>query len=148
MIEFLFLSAGLAGTAAAVSYVALPGRGVHRYVVPRAKLRADVRRLEHEADDLVCALLRATTQNNALRKDHEAVSEALKDSRLHNADLHKQLAAFDRLCAENTELRAALDNARAVRPLTAAVDAPTVPHGIPVLPLAAAPIALKPGEPE
>lgn len=147
MIEILLLSAGVGGTAAALWYVAPAGRGLHRYVVPRARLRADIVRLEREADELTCALLRLSTENTAIGKDRDAAHDALAETRLHNAELGKQLAAFDQLCSENTQLRADLANARAVRPLPVD-DAPTVPQGVPVLPLPQAPFALKPGEPE
>ncbi|MEU7403842.1 hypothetical protein [Streptomyces sp. NPDC044948] len=149
MIETLLLSAGVGGTAAALWYVAPAGRGLHRYVVPRSRLRADIARLEREANDLTCAVLRLSTENTTIGKDRDAAHDALADSRLHNVELERQLAAFDQLCSENTRLRAALANARAVRPLPAADgDEPTVPQGIPVLPLDQAPFALKPGEPE
>lgn len=143
MIEALLLSAGVGGTAAALWYIAPAGRGLHRYVVPRARLRADIVRLEREADDLVCALLRATTENTALRKDRDQAREALSAARTRIADLGEQLTSFDSLCAENTRLRADLENARAIRPLPVD-DAPTVPQGIPVLPLSQAPLAQPP----
>ncbi|MFD4258186.1 hypothetical protein ACFWR9_11285 [Streptomyces sp. NPDC058534] len=144
MIEILLLSAGVGGTAAALWYVAPAGRGLHRYVVPRAQLRADVVRLEHEADDLTCALLRVTSENTALRKDRDTTREALKAARARIASLGKQLTSFDSLCAENTELRSQLANATAVRPLPVDDDAPTVPQGTPVLPLTEAPFAQPP----
>ncbi|WND34005.1 hypothetical protein RI578_06715 [Streptomyces sp. BB1-1-1] len=144
MIEYLFLSAGAGGAASVLWYVAPAGRGLHRYVVPRARLRADVVRLEREADDLTCALLRVTTENTALSKDRDTARDALKAARARITDLAEQLVTFDSLCAENTRLRADLENARAIRPLPAADDAPTLPQGIPVLPLSEAPLAQPP----
>lgn len=148
MIAYAFLSAGVAGTAAVVYFTAPAGRGLHRYAVPRAQLRADVVRLEREADDLTCALLRVTSENTALRKDRDTTRESLQAARQRIRDLGEQLTAYDSLCAENTRLRADLANALTVRPLATA-DAPALPQGIPVLPLDQATFALKPAdEPE
>ncbi|MFB7596932.1 hypothetical protein [Streptomyces sp. NPDC056160] len=144
MIEYLFLSAGIAGTGALVYFTAPAGRGLHRYVAPRPRLRADLARLEREADQLSCVVIRLTAENTVLGKERDAANEARAEAEQQITGLEEQLAAFDQLCAENTRLRADLDNARAIRPLPTSDDAPTLPHGIRPVPLGQAPFALGP----
>lgn len=122
MIAWVFLSAGVAGSVAVAYYTAPAGRGLHRYVVPRARLRAEVRRLEREADDLTCAVIRISGERDVACKQRDEFSDDLVDARQQIVGLQEQLTAFDRLCAENTELRSQLANATAYRPLTAADD--------------------------
>jgi hypothetical protein len=144
VIAYVFLAGGMAGAGALVYYVAPAGRGLHRYVVPRAQLRAKIARLEREADDLACAVTRLTSENTVIGKERDAANEACAEAGRRIAALEERLTEFEELRAENTRLRADLDNARACRPLTAAPDAPTVPQGSRVLPLPEAPFALNP----
>ncbi|MGW6292439.1 hypothetical protein [Streptomyces sp. NPDC055058] len=122
MIAYLLLSAGTAGTLAVAYSVAPAGRGLHRYVVPRSRLRADIGRLEREADDLTCTVIQLAGENTVLRKERDEASELAATGQEQILLLHEQLAAFDQLCLENTQLRAQLANATAYRPLTAADD--------------------------
>ncbi|MFE2469773.1 hypothetical protein [Streptomyces mirabilis] len=119
MIGEVLLSVGAAGASVCFYFVAPAGRGIHRYVVPRALLRARIAQLEKEADSMVCAVKRSLTDVQAARKERDEAWVALNKAEQLVADLEKQLSPFDELCAENTRLRADLDNARAMRQLSA-----------------------------
>ncbi|HET6635053.1 MAG TPA: hypothetical protein VFH77_08475 [Streptomyces sp.] len=142
MIGYLLLSAGVIGTAACGYYVAPAGRGAHRYLVPRSVLRAEAVCLQVENEQMARTVIKLTSEVALADKAHDAAQESLSEARTRIRVLEEQLAELDVLRAENTRLRADLDNVRAVRPLTAAADeAPTVPGGIPVMPLQQAPLA-------
>lgn len=134
MIEYAFLGVGVAGAVAFVYYVAPAGRGLHRYVMPRAALRADIARLEREADQLTCNVARLLIGRHQALEERGDALEDLTQASLRIADLEKQLEAFDALCAENTQLRAELDNARAMRQLlpgpSPADDASALPDSV------------------
>lgn len=117
MIAYAFLAGGVAGAGALVYFVAPAGRGLHRHVVPRAKLRADIARLEAEAESLACNIVGLLLSRHEARRERDDALEALTVASVRIDDLEKQLTAFDALCAENTQLRAELDNARAMRQL-------------------------------
>jgi hypothetical protein len=117
VIGYLFLSAGAIGSAVAVYSAAPAGHGVHRYVAPRQMLRAEAARHEAEADGLACKLHGLTSElDGVMAERDEAIALLGKAERLVT-DLEEQLVAFDALCAENTQLRADRDNARAMRQL-------------------------------
>lgn len=119
MIAETLLSVGAAGASVCLYFVAPAGRGVHRYVATRAMLRSRIAVLEREADSMVCAVKRSLTDVQAARTERDDAWEALNKAEQLVADLEKQLSPFDELCAENTQLRADLDNARAMRQLSA-----------------------------
>ncbi|MET7776267.1 hypothetical protein ABZU94_10685 [Streptomyces mirabilis] len=119
MIGEILLGVGAAGASVCFYFVAPAGRGIHRHVVPRAVLRAQIARLEQEADSMVCAVSKSLTDVQAARVERDEAWEALNKAERLVADLEKQLRPFDELCAENTQLRADLDNARAMRQLSA-----------------------------
>lgn len=119
MIGEILLGVGATGASVCLYFVAPAGRGIHRYVVPRAMLRAKIGQLEREADAMVCAVKRSLTDVQAARVERDEAWTALNKAEGLVADLEKQLGPFDELCAENTRLRAELDNARAMRQLSA-----------------------------
>ncbi|MGW1498981.1 hypothetical protein ACWCQW_10485 [Streptomyces mirabilis] len=119
MIGEILLGVGAAGASVCFYFVAPAGRGIHRYVVPRAMLRAKIAQLEREADSMVCAVQGSLTDVQAARKERAEAWAALSKAEGLIADLEKQLSPFDELCAENTQLRADLANARAMRQLSA-----------------------------
>ncbi|GHA01036.1 hypothetical protein ACFOOM_12445 [Streptomyces echinoruber] len=117
MIAYVFLSVGVVGAGAAVYFAAPAGRGAHRLVQPRSALRKDIARLEAEADRLACQLMSALAGRQEALRERDDALKALAEASRQIADLQKQLGAFDQLCAENTELRAELANATAMRQL-------------------------------
>jgi len=133
VIVYLFLLAGAAGTEAA-AYYALRGRGVHRYVAPRPMLRLEAANSTAVADELACKLIGLASEYDAVAAERDALKAALEKAGLRIADQEEQLRAFDLLCAENTQLRADLANARAMRQLTAgprpADDASALPDDV------------------
>ncbi|MFF7966704.1 hypothetical protein ACFZC3_15220 [Streptomyces sp. NPDC007903] len=122
MIENLFLGAGAAGVVGVVYWAGPAARGAHRYVVPRAVLRAEAARSSAAADEMAGALLAMVARlhhalsqrNDALRLLHRA--ETLVEQ------LDEQVADRQQLAAEVIRLRAALANATAVRPLACPDD--------------------------
>ncbi|WP_426568142.1 hypothetical protein [Streptomyces canus] len=64
MIAYVFLALGCGGTAAVAYAVAPAGRGLHRYVMPRAKLRALAERAEADANRLAAELCRACDERD------------------------------------------------------------------------------------
>jgi hypothetical protein len=119
VIAYVLLSVGTGGVAALIYYVAPAGRGAHRYVVPRRQLRAEIARLEKEANSMVCAVSRSLTDVQAARTERDEAWKALHKAELLVADLEKQVADRDEVREENTRLRAELANAQAVRQLSA-----------------------------
>ncbi|WP_250754621.1 hypothetical protein [Streptomyces sp. G1] len=122
MIGYVFLALGTAGTAGVLYAVAPAGRGAHRYVVPRSKLRAEAAKASAEAEELACKLIGLAAE---IEGTYEELREALtgkEKAEQQVALLERQLKGFDELCAENTALRAHLANLAAVRPLPAADD--------------------------
>jgi hypothetical protein len=115
VIAYTFLALGCGGTAAVVYAVAPAGRGLHRYVVPRSKLRAEAARLENEVEDLTSRLV-------AVGAELEAVT-GQRDEALSRAGKAEQIAVdserdAQRLREETGVLKARLANLTAVRPLT------------------------------
>lgn len=117
MIAYLFLALGTAGTAAAAYWVVPAARGAHRYVVPRSQLRATIAALEARDDDRVCKLLALTSELDGTYDELRTALASLETSERRAADLARQVADAAELRQEVTQLRAALANATAVRPL-------------------------------
>ncbi|MCI3277476.1 hypothetical protein [Streptomyces cylindrosporus] len=115
MIGYVFLAIGSAGTAAVAYCVAPTGRGLHRYVVPRSQLRAQIVFCDNENDELVCKLIGLAAEVDGAYEELREALTGKEKAEQQVADLEEQLKAFDALCAENTELRARLANATAVR---------------------------------
>ncbi|MEV4033446.1 hypothetical protein [Streptomyces umbrinus] len=137
MITWISLAVGVSGTGAALYFVAPAGRGAHRFLMPRSQLRANCARLDRENNDLAKAVHRqaseaeaALEELDATRDERDDVQSALEKAALRIAELEEQLRAFDQLCGENTELRSALSNAHAVRPLAARDDASALPDDV------------------
>ncbi|MET7477960.1 hypothetical protein ABZT17_26835 [Streptomyces sp. NPDC005648] len=117
MIGYLLFSLGTAGTAVAAYAAAPAGRGVHRYVVPRAQLRAHIAGLEGQNEELVCKIFGLTSE---LDGAYDELREALvgkEKAEQQVEDLEVQLKGFDATCADNSRLRADLANATAMRQL-------------------------------
>ncbi|MFJ9114435.1 hypothetical protein ACIRJO_02680 [Streptomyces sp. NPDC102394] len=117
MIGYLFLALGGVGTVGVLYYLAPASHGAHRYVVPRATLRADVARKDAQIEDLDSKLVGVCAE---LEGAYAELRDALVDKEKAEqqvAGLEEQLTSFDALCQENTQLRAALANATAVRQL-------------------------------
>ncbi|MFE6362925.1 hypothetical protein ACFVP3_23365 [Streptomyces sp. NPDC057806] len=117
MIGYLFLSAGTCGFIAVGYFVIPAGRGLHRYVVPRAQLRAEAAKSTEHAEELACKLVALASELDAVTAQRDELTSALEKASLRIADLEEQLHDADQLRGENTALKAALDNARAIRPL-------------------------------
>lgn len=137
MIAWISLAVGVSGTGAALYFVAPAGRGAHRFLMTRSQLRANCARLDRENDDLAQAVhARASEAEaafdelDATRDERDEAQSALEKAVLRIAELEEQLRVFDLLCGENTELRSALANAHAVRPLSARDDASALPDDV------------------
>lgn len=117
MIAYLFLALGTAGTAAAAYWVVPGARGTHRYVVPRSQLRAVIAALEARDDDRVCKLLALASELDGTYGELRTALASLDISERRAADLARQVADAAELRLEVNQLRAALANATAVRPL-------------------------------
>jgi hypothetical protein len=134
VIAYVLLSAGVAGTATCAYFAAPAARGTHRYLVPRSVLRAENVRLDGENEELAHTVVRLTGEVTVARKELDETAEHLVAARTRILDLEEQLGPFDRLCADNTRLRAELANARAVRSLypgpSPADDASALPDGV------------------
>ncbi|MFI6248987.1 hypothetical protein [Streptomyces sp. NPDC051016] len=134
MIPYTFLSVaglGVALVVAAVRYgyspaeaarKAVEGSGLRR--ITARQLRHDLRLARHElagADEYVEALERDRRELSALLEQRsgelDTAKEQLTKAVRQIAERDEQLAAFDATCAENTRLRAQLDNAQAMRQL-------------------------------
>lgn len=122
MIAALFLTLGTAGTAGVLYAVAPAGRGLHRYVVPRAQLRAEAAKSSEAADELACKLVGLTSELEGAYAELRAALTDKEKAEQVAAGLEEQLRGFDALCEENSELRASLANATAIRPLRPADD--------------------------
>lgn len=140
MIEYLFLGIGTAGTAAVAYAVAPAGRGLHRYVVPRKQLRAEVARTERTAEELTCKLVGLAAELDAVTTQRNDYKAALEKAGQRIADLEEQVRDRAQLRERGTALEALLANATAVRPLPVK---PSPPAAAPV-PLNGAPFALNP----
>ncbi|MFJ6730053.1 hypothetical protein ACIQPQ_34655 [Streptomyces sp. NPDC091281] len=138
MIAYLFLTLGCGGTLAAAYAVAPAGRGAHRYVASRSKLRAEAATAQGAADELAAALVATWSERDRLAAQHEEDQLLLASAEQLVQDLEARLRAFDATCAENTSLRAELENITAIRPLQGADGGPPAA----VMPLAKAPFAL------
>jgi hypothetical protein len=119
VIAYALGSVGVLGTAALAYYITPAARGAHRYVVPRSELRAEIVRLERKADALVCTVTRAAIAAHVARADREEAWAMLGQAEGLVADLEKKAADRDHLLAETIRLQAELDNARAMRQLSA-----------------------------
>ena len=142
VIAYFFLTLGAGGTAAVVYAVAPAGRGLHRYVMPRSKLRAIAAGAEADADMLAAELVSVCDERDLLMAKHEEALALLGKAEQLVTELEEQLRAFDSTCAENTRLRAELANATAVRPLPC--PAPAEPAAVAVVSLHKLPLALEP----
>lgn len=126
MIAYAFLSAGVASAAACAYFVAPAGHGLHRFVMSRGQLRTRCASLEAEAEELACKLIGLASELDGVTTERDDANAMLVKAAEHCIDLEHQLAAFDDLCAENTQLRSDLANAHAVRPLNTGVPTPPV----------------------
>ena len=117
MIGYVFLTLGSLGTAAVGYTVAPAGRGLHRYVVPRSVLRAEAAQEAATAEELAGKLCGLASEYEGVAAERDVLLALLGRAERLIADKEEQLLAFDALCAENTQLRADLDNARAMRQL-------------------------------
>ncbi|MEU9208490.1 hypothetical protein AB0D27_11185 [Streptomyces sp. NPDC048415] len=115
MIGFVYLSFGIAGTAACAYYVAPAARGLHRHVLPKSSLRADAARLDAENASLACDIGHLLIQVQAARRERDDNAKALRQALERIGDLEQQLANHDETQAENLQLSADLANARAMR---------------------------------
>ncbi|WP_128803678.1 MULTISPECIES: hypothetical protein [unclassified Streptomyces] len=117
MIAYLLLSLGTAGTAAVLYQVAPAARGAHRYVVPHSVLRAEAARKDAQADELACKLVGLCAELDGAYEELHTALTGKESAEQRIKELEQQLKAFDAICAENTQLRSDLANARAVRQL-------------------------------
>lgn len=134
MIAWISLAVGATGAGACAYFVAPAGRGAHRLVMTRAQLRANCARLDRESDDLAQAVHQRASEAeaafeelDATRDERDEAQIALEKAVLRIAELEEHLKTFADVCAENTRLRAHLDNAHAIRPLPARDDASALP---------------------
>jgi len=137
MIAWISLAVGATGAGACAYFVAPAGRGAHRLVMSRSQLRANCARLDRECDDLAQAVHERASEAeaafeelDATRDERDEAQIALEKAALRIADLEEQLRAFDQLCSENTEMRSAVANAHAVRPLSDRDDASALPDHV------------------
>lgn len=117
MIGYLLLAVGGAGTIAALYFVAPASHGAHRYVVRRAALRADLARKDAQIEELDTKLVGICAELEGAYIELQDALTGKEKAEQQVADLEEQLKSFDALCEENTQLRAALANATAVRQL-------------------------------
>ncbi|MEI5520725.1 hypothetical protein WB388_08930 [Streptomyces brasiliscabiei] len=152
MIGYVLLIVGGIATAVVVYAVAPAGRGLHRYAVPRAQLRATISRLETDVDDRSTKLLGALSELDgahealdATRDERDNALAALEKAESQVTELHEQLRDADQLREANTALKAQLANALAVSSLPphASPSAPDTSVLEPV-PLHRAPLAGRP----
>lgn len=142
MIAYVFLAGGVAGAGALVYFVAPAGSGLHRRVVPRSQLRADIDRLEAENDRLAHNIVELLLSRHEARTELDDTAKALTEASLRIAELEERLRDADQLRESNTALKAALANATAVRQLPPHGD--TAPPAAQPIPLNQAPFALSP----
>ncbi|MFF9097609.1 hypothetical protein ACF1AX_31365 [Streptomyces sp. NPDC014802] len=141
MIEYVFLGIGTAGTAAVAYAVAPAGSGLHRYVVPRKQLRAEVARAEGTVEELTCKLVALAAELDAVTAQRTDLKAALEKAGQRIASLEEQVRDRHQLRDRVTALEARLANATAVRPLPVKPSPPAA--AVPV-PLNEAPFALSP----
>ncbi|MFF9238432.1 hypothetical protein ACF1AY_16070 [Streptomyces sp. NPDC014776] len=141
MIEYVFLGIGTAGTAAVAYAVAPAGRGLHRYVMPRKQLRAEVARTERTAQELTCKLVALAAELDAVTAQRNDLKAALEKAGQRIADLEEQVRDRHQLRDRITALEARLANVSAVRPLPVKA---TPPAAATPVPLNRAPFALSP----
>ncbi|WP_416976662.1 hypothetical protein [Streptomyces sp. T028] len=144
MIEVVFLALGCGGTAAVAYAVAPAGRGLHRYVVPRSRLRAEAVRLSAEVEDLTSRLVAVGAELEAVTGQRDEGRRLLGKAEQLVTDAE---AETRELRTANQQLRALLANANAVRPLVPvnALTAPSTPKpSAVVVPLPASPLAHSP----
>ncbi|MFJ6841410.1 hypothetical protein ACIQRE_01935 [Streptomyces griseoluteus] len=122
MIEILFLGAGAAGVAGVAYWAAPAARGAHRYVVPRAVLRAEAARASAAADQMASDLLALNARLHHTLSQRNAALRLLHQAEQLVEQLDEQVADRQQLAAEVTRLRAALANATAVTPLACPDD--------------------------
>ncbi|MCQ9178715.1 hypothetical protein KMT30_06655 [Streptomyces sp. IBSBF 2953] len=145
MIAYLFLAVGASGTAAAAYFVAPAGHGLHRYVVPRSTLRADLARKERQVEELACRLTGALSELGSVEGERDRLRAELGKAEQLVTDAEGEASEHRR---ENRALKAALANANAIRPLVpvhALPPAPSTPvPSSTAVPLSQAPIAHRP----
>lgn len=143
MIAELFLAVGVSGTAAAAYFVAPAGHGMHRYVVPRSQLRADLARAERHVEELFCQLIAATSELEATAVERDSLRAHLGKAERLVTDVESEATT---LREANKALKATLANATAVRPLTPVHALPPVapPLSSAAVPLSQAPFAHSP----
>ncbi|MFF0597848.1 hypothetical protein [Streptomyces antibioticus] len=140
MIASFLLVLGVGGTAAVVYAVAPAGRGLHRYVVPRSRLRADLARAERQAEELTSNLVGLAAELDAVTGERDQALALLGKAEQLVKDCE---ADAKQLREAHQALKARLANATAIRPLAAVVPltppATPVPSSV-VVPLHAAPL--------
>ncbi|SMF85983.1 hypothetical protein [Streptomyces sp. Amel2xC10] len=144
MIASVFLTLGVGGTAAVIYAVAPAGRGLHRYVVPRSRLRADLARADAVAEELTTKLVGLVAELDAVVGERDEARALLGKAEQLVTDTE---ADAKRLREANQALKARLANATAIRPL--APVTPLTPPATPtpssvVVPLHAAPLPHSP----
>jgi hypothetical protein len=118
VIQYVALTAAVAGTAAVLYCVAPAGRGLHRLSWSRARLRADVTRLDAENDALAGTLTRCLIGRQQALRERDAAWLLLKQAEVLVANLDEQLGEQQLVQAENFQLRSDLANALAVGQLS------------------------------
>ncbi|MFJ8153893.1 hypothetical protein [Streptomyces sp. NPDC094468] len=127
MIAYAFAALAALGVAVvvvAVRYGYGPVEGARKAFVASGGRRVTARQLRHELRIAEHQLAGAAQYIAGLERDRRELSVRLEQaaSQLDETkdaltEAEKQLKAFDSTCAENTRLRAELDNARAMRSL-------------------------------
>lgn len=144
MIAYAFLALGCGGTAAVAYAVAPAGRGLHRYVAPRSRLRAEAVRLSAEVADLTSRLVAVGAELEAVTGQRDEGRQLLGKAEQLVTDTE---AEARQLREANRALKAQLANLTAIRPLHAMQDlaAPSTPKpSAVVVPLHASPLAHSP----
>ncbi|SHI65804.1 hypothetical protein [Streptomyces sp. 3214.6] len=144
MIAYAFLILGCGGTAVVVYAIAPAGRGLHRYVAPRSKLRAEAARAAGQVEELACKLAAVTSELEAVTVDRDGLRANLGKAEQLVKDAEDEAK---QLRETNRSLRAALSNATAIRPLTPVKAIAPPPSPVPssvAVPLHMAPIAHSP----
>lgn len=144
MIETAFLALGCCGTAVAAYAVVPAGRGLHRYVVPRSRLRADLARADAEAEELTSKLVGLAAELDAVTRERNEGWALLGKAEQLIADTE---ADAQQLREANQALKARLANLNAIRPLVPveALRPPATPTPSAVaVPLCASPLSQSP----
>ncbi|MGC9540211.1 hypothetical protein [Streptomyces sp. UG1] len=142
MIAYAIVAGGSAG-ALVLAWQAAPlivqrftpaGRGLHRYAMTPAQLRAELARSDRDMGALVCALTTVSNDRDRAVRTAWAWRHAAHKAADRITELAEQASDAKQLRESNRSLRAQLANATAVsQAATFGDDDPTVPGGIPVI---------------